>query len=173
VLRKIISGGQTGADRAGLDFAIEVGLEHGGFVPRGRRAEDGRIPDRYNQTELSSVSYAVRTRRNVREGDGMLVFSLDPILTGGSSLTFEYAAKMKKPAIHIHKSATDYSDEAFNKEVSRLKHFIASNRIAVLNVGGPRESNQPGVYAFALRCSESIGRSAKGSLSEATPTFAS
>jgi hypothetical protein len=150
VLRKIISGGQTGADRAALDFAIEVGLEHGGFVPRGRRAEDGKIPEQYQPIELSSVSYAVRTKRNVREADGTVVFSLDPILTGGSALTFEYAAEVKKPRIHIHKSATDYSDEAFFKEVSRLKDFIESNRVAVLNVAGPRESNQPGVYAFAL-----------------------
>jgi hypothetical protein len=97
VLRKIISGGQTGADRAGLDFAIEVGLERGGFVPRGRRAEDGRIPGQYHLTELSSISYAVRTKRNVREADGTVVFSLDPILTGGSSLTFEYAAQVKNP----------------------------------------------------------------------------
>ena len=146
MLRKIISDGQTGADRAALDFAIEVGLEHGGFVPRGRRAEDGKIPEQYQLIELSTVSYAVRTKRNVREADGTVVFSLDPILTGGSALTFEYAAEVKKPRIHIHKSATD----AFFKEVSRLKDFMESNRVAVLNVAGPRESNQPGVYAFAL-----------------------
>jgi hypothetical protein len=151
VVRKIISGGQTGADRAGLDFAIEVGLEHGSFVPRGRRAEDGRISEHYHLTELSSVSYAVRTKRNVREGDGTVVFSLDPILTGGSALTFEYAGQVKKPRIHIRKSATDYTGEAFFEEVGRLKDFIESNRIAILNVAGPRESNQPGVYAFTLK----------------------
>ena len=150
MFRKIISGGQTGADRAGLDFAIEVGLEHGGFVPRGRRAEDGKIPGQYHLTELSSISYAVRTKRNVREADGTVVFSLDPILTGGSSLTFEYATQVKKTRIHIYRSAFDYSDEAFFKEVWRLKDFIESNQIGVLNVAGPRESSQPGVYAFAL-----------------------
>jgi Circularly permutated YpsA SLOG family len=154
MLRKIVSGGQTGADRAGLDFAIEVGLEHGGFVPRGRRAEDGRISEQYHLIELSSISYAVRTKRNVREGDGTVVFSLDPILTGGNALTFEYAGQVKKPRIHIHKSATDYSEEGFLKELRRLKDFIESNQIAVLNVAGPRESNQPGVYAFALRMLE-------------------
>jgi hypothetical protein len=116
----------------------------------GRRAEDGRIPERYHLTELSSVSYAVRTKRNVREGDGTLVFSLDPILTGGSALTFEYATELNKPRIHIHKSATDFSGESFLEKVSRLKAFIESNRIAMLNVAGARESNQPGVYAFAL-----------------------
>jgi putative molybdenum carrier protein len=108
VLRKIISGGKTGADHACLDFAIKAGLEHGGFVPRGRRAEDGRIPEHYKLTELSSVSYAVRTKRNVREADGTVVFSLDPILTGGSSLTIEYAAEVGKPRLHIHRAATDY-----------------------------------------------------------------
>jgi hypothetical protein len=70
VLRKIISAGQTGADRAGLDFAIEVGLEHGGFVPRERRAEEGRIPGQSTLTEFSSILYALRTKRNVREADG-------------------------------------------------------------------------------------------------------
>jgi Circularly permutated YpsA SLOG family len=97
------------------------------------------------------ISYAVRIKRNVREADGTVVFSLDPILTGGSSLTFEYAAQVKKPGIHIHKSATDYSDEAFLGEVWRLMDFIESNQIVVLNVAGPRESNQPGAYAFALK----------------------
>jgi putative molybdenum carrier protein len=120
-------------------------------IPRGRRAEDGKIQEHYHLTELSSISYEVRTRRNVREGDGTVVFSLDPILTGGSALTLEYATKVKKPRIHIHRSAADYSDEAFSQEVGRLKDFIESNRIAILNVAGPRESNQPGVYAFSLK----------------------
>ena len=85
MLRKIISGGQNGVQIApGWIFAIEVALEHGGFVPRGRRAEDGKIPERYHLTELSSISYAVRTERNVREGDGTVVFRLDPIHPGAA-----------------------------------------------------------------------------------------
>src|ERR1700736_2927874 len=78
MLRKIISGGQTGADRAVLDFAIETGLEHGGYVPRSRKAEDGRIDERYNLVELSTSSYPVRTRRNIEESDGAGIFSLEP-----------------------------------------------------------------------------------------------
>ena len=77
MLRKNVSGGQTGADRAGLDFAIEAGLEHGGYVPRGRKAEDGRIDDRYNLVELSTTSYPARTRRNIEESDGTVIFSLE------------------------------------------------------------------------------------------------
>jgi predicted Rossmann-fold nucleotide-binding protein len=84
MIRKIISGGQTGADRAGLDFAIEAGLEHGGYVPRGRKAEDGRIDDRYNLIELSTGSYPARTRRNIEKSDGTVIFSLERTLSGGN-----------------------------------------------------------------------------------------
>src|SRR4029077_12697814 len=84
MLRKIISGGQSGADRAGLDFAIETGLEHGGYVPRGRKAEDGKIDDRYNMVELSTTSYPARTRRNIEESDGTVIFSLERLLSGGT-----------------------------------------------------------------------------------------
>ena len=84
MIRKIISGGQTGADRAGLDFAIETGLEHGGYVPSGRKAEDGRIDELYNLVELSTSSYPARTRRNIEESDGTVIFSLERLLSGGN-----------------------------------------------------------------------------------------
>jgi hypothetical protein len=86
VLRKIISEGQTGADRAGLDFAIEVGLAHGGYVPKGRKAEDDRIDEKYTLVELSSNSYPERTKRNVRESDGTVILSLNEKLSGGTAL---------------------------------------------------------------------------------------
>ena len=89
MLRKVISGGQTGADRAGLDFAIETGLEHGGYVPRGRKAEDGRIDDRYNLVELSTSSYPARTRRNIEQSDGTVIFSLECPLSGVSLAIFK------------------------------------------------------------------------------------
>jgi hypothetical protein len=101
MIRKIISGGQAGADRAGLDFAIETGLEHGGYVPTGRKAEDGRIDDRYNLIELSTSSYLVRTRRNIEKSDGTVIFSLERVLSGGTKLTLELANKLGKPVLHI------------------------------------------------------------------------
>src|ERR1700757_20437 len=79
VLRKIVSGGQTGADRAGLDFAIETGLEHGGFVPKGRKAEDGRIDDKYNLVELSTDLYPARTKRNIEESGRHRNFQPRPV----------------------------------------------------------------------------------------------
>jgi Circularly permutated YpsA SLOG family len=89
MLRRIISGGQTGADRAGLDFAIHVGLEHGGYVPKGRKAEDGKIAERYNLVELSTTSYPARTKRNTEESDGTVIFSLERLLSGGTKLLWD------------------------------------------------------------------------------------
>src|SRR5271169_2276250 len=102
MLRKIISGGQTGADRAGLDFAIETGRDHGGYVPRDRKAEDGRIDERYNLVELSTSSYPARTRRNIEESDGTVIFSLERLPSGGTKLTWEHANKLRKPVLHIY-----------------------------------------------------------------------
>jgi hypothetical protein len=144
MLQKVISGGQAGADRAGLDFALEVGLAHGGYVPKGRQAENGRIDGRYQLVELPSASYPTRTKRNVRESDGTAIFSLRADLTGGSALTLSYARSVKKPVIHLH--ASDKVDPA-----DQLKEFIASNQIETLNVAGPRESKEPGIYEFTLQ----------------------
>jgi hypothetical protein len=127
VVRKIISGEQTGADRAGLDFAIEVGLEHGGFVPRGRRAEDGRISEHYHLTEFSSVSFAVRTTRNVREGDGTVVFSLGAALkeqairSGGAQGT-----ELLAQAVTAYRSAL----EVYTREVSPAYHELVEANLA-------------------------------------------
>ena len=110
MLRKIISGGQTGADRAGLDFAIETGLEHGGYVPKGRKAEDGRIDDRYNLVELSTSSYPARTGKNIQESDGTVIFSLERLLNGGTRLTWEHANKLGKPVLHIYDTRKEPRD---------------------------------------------------------------
>jgi Circularly permutated YpsA SLOG family len=149
VVRKIISGGQTGADRAGLDFAIEVGLAHGGYVAKGRKAEDGRIDEKYRLTELATNSYPERTKRNVRQSDGTTILSLDEKLSGESALTLSYARHANKPVLHIHNSETGH--DPLSHQVRRLKDFIESNAIEVLNVAGPRESNEPGVYRFTLQ----------------------
>jgi Circularly permutated YpsA SLOG family len=142
MLRKIISGGQTGADRAGMDFAIEADLEHGGYVPRGRKAEDGRIDDRYNLIELSTGSYPARTRRNIEKRDGTVIFSLERVLNGGTKLTLELAKKLGKPVLHIY---DDLDERISNRdslclEIQVLGDLVCSNKIEILNVAGPRES---------------------------------
>ena len=152
MLRKIISGGQTGADRAGLDFAIETGLEHAGYVPRGRKAEDGRIDDKYHLVELSTNSYPARTRRNIEESDGTVIFSLEQLLSGGTKLTQDYANKLGKPLLHIYDTRKEriLNQDSLRLETQALTDFLCSNRIEILNVAGPRESKEPGVYEWTL-----------------------
>src|SRR5271165_4401913 len=142
MLRKIISGGQTGADRAGLDFAIEKGLEHGGYVPKGRKAEDGRIDDRYNLVELSTSSYPARTRKNIEESDGTVIFSLERLLSGGTKLTQDYANKVEKPMLHVCDTRKEriFNRDSFRLEIPSLTDFLCSNRIEILNV--PALGNQ-------------------------------
>jgi hypothetical protein len=130
MLRKIISGGQTGADRAGLDFAIETGLEHGGYVPRDWKAEDGRIDDRYNLIELSTTSYPARTRRNIEESDGTVILSLEPRLNGGTKLTRGLADNLGKPVLQIYDIRKEriFNPDSLRLEIEALTDFLCSNR---------------------------------------------
>jgi hypothetical protein len=144
VLEKIISGAQTGVDRAALDVAMEMGIPVGGYCPQGRKAEDGRIPDRYPVTELPTPDYSARTGMNVRVSDGTLILNMGR-LGGGTGLTFELAAMHGKPCIVVQLDCPD-------REPGQVADWIRENRIRVLNVAGPRESRVPGVlYAEAFR----------------------
>jgi hypothetical protein len=148
VLERIISGGQTGADRAALDFAIAHGIPHGGWCPRGRLAEDGPIPARYHLSETPDADYAQRTEWNVREADGTVIFSTTPALVGGSQYTAELARQHGKPCLHL-------SRERDGKDAARkLRDFLAEHRIKVLNVAGPRYSQEPDISAFTTRALE-------------------
>lgn len=137
---KIVSGGQTGVDRAALDVALDLGLSCGGWCPRGRRAEDGPIPDRYPLTETPWHGYPQRTEWNVRDSDGTL------ILHGGqpdrgTALTIELAAKRGKPCLVV--------DLTKQPQVAEVCAWAETHRIGVLNVAGPRESSSPGICAQA------------------------
>jgi membrane protease YdiL (CAAX protease family) len=141
-LEKIVSGGQTGADRAALDVALALGLEVGGWVPRGRRAEDGRIPDRYpGLAETDSDDPAIRTVRNVRDSDATLVLSHGP-LCGGSLLTLREARRAGRPALHLDLDVLSETSAA-----ERLRAWLEELRIATLNVAGPRASEDPAIAA--------------------------
>lgn len=137
---KIVSGGQTGADIAALDWAISRGLPHGGWCPRGRKAENGIIPSRYNLQETESEDYAERTERNVVESDGTVIFTIRDLLEGGSRYTWECAIRHNKPVLHLHSGL---------KQPGRLlADFILEHRIRILNVAGPRASAEPTVGSF-------------------------
>jgi hypothetical protein len=139
------SGGRTGADRAALDFAIEFGLPHGGWCPRGRKAEDGPIEERYQLTETPSLRYSQRTEWNVRDSDATIVFSIAPQVSGGSALTIAIAQRLGKPWLHL--SAVVVSAEGADP-AEVLLDFLATHRVSRLNVAGPRASQEPEVAAF-------------------------
>jgi len=148
-LRRIVSGGQTGVDRAALDAALAFGLDCGGWCPRGRRAEDGRIPDRYTLTETRSPLYSVRTRRNVEDSDATLVLARGPA-AGGTLRTVAAARAAGRPC-RIVDLAT-----AGAEAPAEAAAWLAAERIAVLNVAGPRESTAPGIGAAARRFMDAL-----------------
>ena len=139
-LRQIVSGGQTGVDRAALDVALELGIPAGGWCPRGRRAEDGPLPARYKLQETPSRRYAQRTRWNVRDSDGTLVLLLGGV-RGGTALTLAAAEKQGRPML-VFDLEEPFDGGAF-------REWLEAHRVARLNVAGPRESQRPGVYVQA------------------------
>ena len=132
-VKKIISGGQTGVDRAALDIAIELGIPHGGYCPKGRLAEDGIIPSKYNLIEHASVQYAVRTLENVLLSDGTLILHIG-IISNGTALTKEFCIQQRKPLIIINILNESKSDWL------NFNNWLKDNSINILNVAGPRES---------------------------------
>ena len=147
-VRKIVSGGQTGVDRAALDAAREVEIPIGGWCPRGRRAEDGPIDERYPLQETPSDVYAQRTSWNVRDSDGTLVIAPDET-TGGTAFTIEEAERYRKPLLQVKN--TDTKDAP-----TRIQRWIKEHDITVLNVAGPRASEVPGIYEEARRILEPV-----------------
>ena len=138
---RIISGGQTGVDRAALDIAIELGLEHGGWCPQGRRAEDGSIPPRYRLRETAEKDYSIRTRLNAMEADGTLILYRGE-LEGGSELTVQFAGAMHKPVLIV--------DLDHPVAAGTVKDWLHRHHIGTLNIAGPRESKHPGIYNQAV-----------------------
>ena len=153
---EIVSGGQTGVDRAALDTALGLGLRCGGWCPRGRRAEDGTIPARYPLRETPTAAYPQRTEWNVRDSDGTLILHRGR-LRGGTALTLRLARRLRRPALAVDLTAAPRAE--------RVRDWLARERIARLNVAGPRESEQPGVHARAA----AFLREVLGALDESGP----
>lgn len=138
---KIISGAQTGADRAAIDTAINLGLEYGGSIPKGRKAEDGPISQKYsNLTELSTSDYKVRTEKNVTDADATIIFTIGKP-TGGTLVTVNYVKKHRKPYLLL-----DLKDKSDKEVIKQIKEWLYKNRPDILNIAGPRESKSPGIY---------------------------
>lgn len=141
-LDKIVSGGQTGVDRAALDVGDSIIYSTGGWCPAGRRAEDGIIPARYPLDETKSRNYATRTKWNVRDSDGTLILNIGE-LDGGTMETVEYAAKTGKPCLVVQ------LDDNEHPQPATVKNWLRENSVRFLNVAGPRESKRPGIYDIA------------------------
>ena len=142
-IQKIVSGGQTGVDRAALDVAIFLEISHGGWCPRGRLAEDGAIPDVYQLRETVTEEYSTRTRQNVIDSDGTLII-YEGKMSGGTAYTLSFARKMKRPVLAIRL-------EDRIAKIGDVKTWLRENNVQVLNVAGPRESSRPGIGKNAGR----------------------
>lgn len=135
-IEKLVSGGQSGVDRGALDAARDLGIPHGGFCPRGRRAEDGVIPDAYSLIETESTDYAARTELNVLEGDATLILCPGP-LHGGTALTLRLAREHRKPHLVV--------DLDHPRPADAVHAWLLQHAVRCLNVAGPRESHHPGI----------------------------
>lgn len=138
--RKLVSGGQTGVDRAGLDIAADLRITSGGWCPRGRRAENGRIPSRYPVRETPGAEYRWRTAWNIRDSDATLLLTRDQPV-GGSALTVHLARVQRKPLLPIR---LGLAPSPFV-----IRAWLQTRRIGILNIAGPRESECPGIYQQA------------------------
>ncbi|MBI2646704.1 MAG: putative molybdenum carrier protein, partial [Deltaproteobacteria bacterium] len=125
---KIVSGGQTGVDRAALDAAIEVGLPYGGIIPKNRLAEDGKVPEKYQLTESDNPTYEYRTEQNVIHSDATLILGYLP-MTGGTSLTNDFCHKHAKPHLFI--------DLKQPHPKQKILDWIKTIQPKVLNIAGP------------------------------------
>jgi hypothetical protein len=143
-IEKIVSGGQTGADRAALDFALRYRIPYGGWVPKGRKTEDGRLPKRYNLQEMPSPHYSQRTRQNVIDSDGTVIFS-HGFLTGGSLLTKNFARRYEKPCLHL-----DMAQTSIETAARQLNRWIEDHRLKTLNVAGPRAGRDSRIYHVTM-----------------------
>jgi len=141
-IQRIISGGQTGVDRAALDFAITRKIAHGGWCPAGRRAADGVLDARYQLQETESSCYRQRTKRNVRDADATLIIYRDR-LEGGSLLTRDLATRHGKPLLlcDLHVPAEEL--------LIAWQDWLLNHSIATLNIAGPSEARNPGIYLQA------------------------
>lgn len=148
MIEKIISGGQTGADRAALDVAIKLGIPHGGWIPKGRITEEGPLPERYRMQEMPTESYSDRTEKNVIDSDGTLIVCRGQP-TGGSDYTREMALKHKKQLLHVDLNQTSSFDAA-----SLISSWIKLYQVKTLNVAGPSASKDPNVYVDVFRILE-------------------
>ena len=140
----IVSGGQTGADRAALDWARQHGTPHGGWCPKGRLASDGPLPTHYHLQETESAGYRQRTKLNVRDSDATLILNTG-VLDGGTLQTLRFARTQGKPHLVIQLDNLTLDEAAI-----QVRDWLDEGRFNVLNIAGPREEKRAGIYAGVI-----------------------
>lgn len=150
ILKVIISGGQTGVDRGALDAALAAGFPCAGWCPRGRTAEDGKIPTHYPLIELESRSYPARTEKNVVDSDDTVIIHFGE-LEGGTQLTVEYCRQHRKPTLVI-----DGSKRPVPNAAQQMCDFVNLHGIECMNVAGPRASKEPNAHAYTQQTIERL-----------------
>lgn len=140
----VISGGQTGVDRAALDWAISHGIAHGGWCPKGRLAADGPLPPHYRLRETESAGYRQRTKLNVQQSDATLIFNIGE-LDGGTLNTVRFITDMKKPHLGFQLVQSGIEDVA-----QLVVEWLKQGRFTTLNIAGPREEKRPGIYNLGM-----------------------
>jgi hypothetical protein len=152
----IISGGQTGADRGGLDFAIKNKIPHGGWCPLGRKAEDGKIPSIYSLIETTTPLYPARTRMNIRDSDATIIFSSD-INSKGSTLTIKFCIELKKPYFIVILERKKIKDVTVSDiTFKNLLKWLNKNKPEILNIAGTRESHFLGIQKIVKNILEKV-----------------
>ncbi|MFC1863368.1 YpsA SLOG family protein [Thermodesulfobacteriota bacterium] len=144
MISKIISGGQTGVEQAALDAAIQWNVDHGGWIPKGRKTETGELPDKYKMEEMPTTNYSIGTEQNVVDSDGTLIISHGDLVSG-SKFTEEIALRNKKFCLHIDLNKIEIFSAA-----QKISDWISKNSIEILNITGQRESESPHIYQTAL-----------------------
>ena len=144
LFQTIVSGGQTGADRAALDWAIGQNIAHGGWCPSGRMATDGPLASKYMLRETESTGYRQRTKLNVQDSDATLIFN-SGVLDGGTLQTVRFAQKLKKPHRIFQLDGGELTPVA-----QQVADWLMAGQFAVLNIAGPREEKRPGIYALVF-----------------------
>jgi hypothetical protein len=151
LITRVVSGGQTGVDRAALDAALELGIDCGGWIPAGRLAEDGRVPDRYTGlVETTSADYAERTRLNIRDSDAILVLTYGKP-SGGTALTVELSGRLNRPRLVIDLEHMENAEAE-----AAILAWLRDTRPDVLNVAGPRLSEAPQIEASATQLLKTV-----------------
>ena len=149
---KIVSGGQTGVDRAALDFALKKGIPCGGWCPKGRKAEDGSIPTVYPLFETTTAEYRERTRMNIIDSDGTLIITRSRFFDRGTALTHRLCEQYSKPCLVIDLS------QSHRQQIEEFSTWIRNAKIKILNIAGPRESALAGIYQATVLFLEEVGQ---------------